>query len=115
MKCKQFIPTVISVAVLVTANGLSTAAEAQDPKKTEPMLEQIDLREEIASPVAGEFTPAGNAARSGWQQDFGGTSGTANGMDGFPTATDEPSAYPAPGSSDMGNSPNNSGGSSNPY
>lgn len=113
MKCKWFIPMVISAAALMAANGLMAADEAQDPN-TEPMREQIDLREEIASPLIGEFTPFNSTSRTGWQQDFGGTSGTANGMDGFPTATDEPSAYPAPGSATEGLS-NSPGGSYSPY
>ena len=53
-----------------------------------------DLHEEIASPIAGEFTPSTSTMRSGWQQDVGGMSGNANGMDGYPTASGQPSSYP---------------------
>lgn len=53
-----------------------------------------DLHEEIASPIAGEFTPSTSTMRSGWQQDVGGMSGNANGMDGYPTASGQPSTYP---------------------
>lgn len=113
MKCKRFVPMVISAAALVTANGLMAADEMQDPN-TEAMVE-LNLREEIASPLIGEFAQFNDVSRTGWQQDFGGTSGTANGMDGFPTATDEPSAYPAPGSDTDGLSNSPGGGSYSPY
>lgn len=98
MKRKQLITLLVGAAVLATANGLSAAEKAQerDTSTSSTVEQKVDLREEIASPIAGEFTPANSATRSGSQQDFGGLSGNANGMDGSRTASGEPSSYPAP-------------------
>lgn len=96
MKPKHIIMLIVSAAGLMAASSFAIADETQT-RKQQPTIEQIDLREEIASPTAGEFSQSGSEFRTGWQQDFGGISGTANGMDSFPTASGEPSAYPAPG------------------
>ena len=97
MKSKQLITLLVSTAVLAIASGLSVAADKAQVQNKPSKVEQVDLREEIASPIAGEFAQSGNAFRAGVQQDFGGISGNANGMDGFPTASGEPSTYPDAG------------------
>lgn len=62
----------------------------------------LDLHQEIASPLQGQFALPGEHTRSGWQQDFGGISGNTNGFDGMPTANGEPSAYSSPETSSGG-------------
>lgn len=115
MKSRQLITLLVSAAVLATASGFSAAADKAQDRNKPSTVEQIDLRQEITSPTAGEFTQSGSTSRSGWQQDFGGISGTANGMDGFPTASGDPSTYPAPdGSSSQSGSTGGPGGFSNP-
>lgn len=105
MKSRQLITLLVSAAVLATASGLSAAADKAQDRNKPSTVEQIDLHQEIASPTAGEFSQSGSTFRGGWQQDFGGISGTANGMDGFPTASGDPSTYPTPyGSSGQGSS-----------
>lgn len=105
----------VSGAALTTATGLQAADESksretefrttqpEEAKSKEAQYRDMraeparpDLHEEVASPIAGEFTPSTSTMRSGWQQDVGGMSGNANGMDGYPTASGEPSTYPAP-------------------
>lgn len=90
--------TQLTLAVALALLSLSSAWAADDKKATlKDTRERIDLRKELTSPAGGEFAAAGEAFRSGWQQDFGGISGNASGMDGMPTATGAPSTFPNPG------------------
>lgn len=95
MKTKTIQLTLASALALASLSG----AWAADDKKAslKDTRERIELRKELTSPAGGEFAAAGEAIRSGVQQDFGGMSGNANGMDGMATATDMPSTNPAPG------------------
>lgn len=88
----------LTLAAALALASLSGAWAADDKKASlKDTRERIDLRKELTSPAGGEFAAAGEAIRSGTQQDFGGMSGNANGLDGMATATGMPSANPAPG------------------
>lgn len=96
MKTKAISLTLSAVLALA---GVTGAWAADDKARTakQPAPPSADLRKELTTPAGGEFAAAGEAFRSGWQQDFGGISGNANGMDGLPTATGAPSTFPNPG------------------
>lgn len=100
MKTKAIQLTLAGMLVLATLTGAGAADEKKAALKD--TRERIDLHKEITSPVGGEFSAAGQVFRSGSQQDFGGISGNANGMDGMPTANNAPSTYPSPGVSAAG-------------
>lgn len=96
MKTKTKAISLTLSAVLMLA-GVTGAWAAENKASLKDTRGRIDLSQEIASPAGGEFAAAGEAMRSGTQQDFGGMSGNANGLDGMATATGMPSANPAPG------------------
>lgn len=88
----------LTLAGALALASLSGAWAADDKKASlKDTRERIDLRKELTSPAGGEFAAAGEVMRSGTQQDFGGISGNASGMDGMPTATGAPSTFPNPG------------------
>lgn len=96
MKTKAIQLTLAGVLALASIAG-AWAADDKARATGRPTPPSADLRKEITSPAGGEFAIAGEALRSGTQQDFGGMSGNANGMDGMPSATGMPSTYPNPG------------------
>lgn len=89
----------LTLATVLTLASITSAWAADNKARAakQPTPPSADLRKELTAPVGGEFAIAGEALRSGTQQDFGGMSGNANGLDGMPSATGAPSIYPNPG------------------
>lgn len=83
---------VVSMLALAGTSGAWAQENARD--RQEGAL--VDLHQEIASPLQGQFALPGESIRSGQQQDFGGISGNTNGFDGMPTANGDPSGYTSP-------------------
>lgn len=98
---KSIIVVGISSLLIVMAGPVALADEVQPPtsrpsnlkKEQQLHIDKQQLHQDLASPLGGAMSPT-NSLTQGWQKDVGGISGNTNGMNGYPTASGQPSNYP---------------------
>ena len=75
---------IIHLGLITLLGVMCLPVVAAEPSESMSAEVAAELREEITSPLGGDFSAFGDATGD-WSQDYGGLSGNSDGYDGFET------------------------------
>ena len=90
----------MAVVIFALAGSQVWADKSADKNEEHLLPSTAELREELTSPLTGEFSQVNETMSWGsMKEDLGGLSGNSTSMDGLPATDGSPSSYPLNNSS----------------